>query len=169
MASTSPTYTEVLSEYTITSLGDDGRISTYALAPRKRGGRVKNLTLAVDDRAALIVRIAWSYADGGRLSFDQNYVGLGPFHLLSKARISARFTGYSVDGTLQLSNYQPNAYVPPSAPAEDRPHALSSVSRQPAQAFQGTISRNRIASGTHCHWQPAAIALQPSRNSPSRP
>jgi hypothetical protein len=114
MASMAPSYAEVISEYTITPLVDDGKTSTYALVPRKQGGRVKTLTVTVDDQAALIVRVVWGYTNGGTLSFDQTYVGVGAFRLLSKSNISARFPQYSVDGTLQLSNYQPNAQVPPS-------------------------------------------------------
>ena len=108
MTSMEPTYAEVISDYAVTSLVDDGNTSTYALAPRKRGARVESLTVTVDDRQALIVRAVWAYTGGGTLSFAQTYASVGAFRVLSLSHISARFPQYDVDGTLQLSNYQPN-------------------------------------------------------------
>jgi hypothetical protein len=115
MASSAPSYAEIISEYAITPLADDGRRSTYVLNPRKRDGRVNELTLTVDDRKALIVRAVWGYTNGSKLSIDETYIGVGAFRLPSRASISARFPQYSVDGTLELSNYEPNARIPASA------------------------------------------------------
>jgi hypothetical protein len=55
-----------------------------------------------------------NYTNGGTLSFAQAYENVGTYRLPSKATISARFPGYSVDGTLTFSKYQPNATVSPS-------------------------------------------------------
>lgn len=114
LASSTPTYDEAVAQYTITPLTDNGSVSTYSLVPKKTGGRVKSVTVTVDDQSALISHAEWSYTNGGTLSFDQTYATLGTFHLPSKASIAARFPGYNVDGTLTFSNYKPNAAVSPS-------------------------------------------------------
>jgi|SRR5271165_4288085 len=113
-----PTYGELKAGYTISPIADDGRSSTYLLVPSTPGRRVKDVTLSVDDRAALVVRAVWTYTNGGRLTFDQTYASVGGFQLPVSEIITARFPGYSVDGTLQLSNYRLNAPVPPSVFAE---------------------------------------------------
>jgi hypothetical protein len=114
MASTAPNYTEIISEYAVTPLADDGKKTTYSLRPRKGGGRVQELALTVDDRVALIVGAVWSYTNGSKLSFDETYESIGAFRLPLRAKISARFSHYSVDGTLELSDYKPNARIPAS-------------------------------------------------------
>jgi hypothetical protein len=114
LVSSTPTYDEAAEQYTITPLTDDGTVSMYSLVPKKTGGRVKNVTVTVDDSSALVKRAVWSYANGGSLTFNQTYMTLGAYRLPSKATISARFPGYSVDGTLTFSGYQPNATVSPS-------------------------------------------------------
>jgi hypothetical protein len=114
LVSSTPTYDEATAQYTITPLTDDGTVSTYSLVPKKTGGRVKNVTVTVDNGSALVQRAVWSYTNGGSLTFNQTYMSLGAFRLPSKATISARFPGYSVDGTLTFSGYQPNASVSPS-------------------------------------------------------
>jgi hypothetical protein len=114
LVSSTPTYDEAEEQYTITPLTNDGTVSTYSLVPKKTGGRVKNVTVTVDNSAALVQRAVWSYTNGGSLTFNQTYMTLGTYRLPSKATIAARFPGYSVDGTLTFSGYQPNATVSPS-------------------------------------------------------
>ncbi len=114
LAASTPTYDEAVARYTITPLTDDGTTSTYSLVPKDTGSRVKTVTLSVDDRAALINRAQWAYTNGGSLSFSPTYARVGSFNLPSKTAIAARFPGYSVDGALTFSNYQPNASVSPS-------------------------------------------------------
>jgi hypothetical protein len=113
LATTTPTYEQAVAKYTITPLTDNGTISKYTLVPKTQG-RVKSVTVSVDDASALIKRAEWRYTDGGTLSFDQTYATVGNFHVPSKANVSARFPDYSVDGTLTFTNYQPNAPVSPS-------------------------------------------------------
>jgi hypothetical protein len=48
------------------------------------------------------------------LQLDQIYTKVGTFQLPSAANISARFPGYSVNGTLTFGGYQLNAAVSPS-------------------------------------------------------
>jgi hypothetical protein len=109
-----PTYEQAMAEYVITPLSDSGQVSTYSLIPKSSGGRVKSLTITVNDQSALITHAQWLYNNGGKLSFDPAYIHIGAFWLPSDVNISARFPGYSVDGSLSFSNYAPNAPVSPS-------------------------------------------------------
>jgi hypothetical protein len=122
LASTTPTYEQATQQYTITPMTDNGTISTYMLVPKNTGSRVKNVTVAIDDRSALFTQAKWNYTNGGTLTFGQAYENIGTYRLPSKAQISARFPGYSVDGTLTFANYQPNATVSPSVFASPQPH-----------------------------------------------
>jgi hypothetical protein len=118
LTSTTPTYDQARAEYTITPVGDDGTLATYSLVPSKPGRRVKKLVLSIDDHSALVVRAAWSYTDGSTLSVARKFAAVGAFQLAVEETISARFTGYSVDGTLRLSDYRLNAPIPASVFAE---------------------------------------------------
>lgn len=114
LASTTPTYEQAMQQYAITPMTDNGALSTYSLVPKKTGGRVKNVVVTIDDRSALLNSARWNYTNGGQLTFSQTYANVGNYRLPAKATISARFPGYSVDGTLTFGNYQPNATVAPS-------------------------------------------------------
>jgi hypothetical protein len=114
LAASTPTYDEAMAQYTITPGTDNGTLSSYTFVPKKQGSRVKSVTLTVNDASALISRAQWAYTNGGSMSFDETYTNVGTFHLPAKADISARFPGYSVDGTLAFTNYNPNAPVSPS-------------------------------------------------------
>jgi len=118
LTESTPSFAEASAEYAITPLADDGKASTYRLVPSQPGRRVKSLTLTVDNGTGLITRAVWVYTNDGRLTFDQTYGSVGTFRLPSQENISARFPGYSVDGVLRLSNYRPNAPVPPAIFAE---------------------------------------------------
>ena len=121
LASQTPSYEQLVAQYTITPLADNGTISTYSAVPKKPGGRVKSITLTVTDATALVARAQWAYSNGGTLSFDQTYMNVGQYRLPAKANIAARFPGYSVNGTLTFANYQPNATVSPSVFASPNP------------------------------------------------
>jgi hypothetical protein len=114
LATSTPTYDEAIGQYTITPGIDNGTISTYTFVPKKQGSRVKSITLTVNDASALVSRAQWAYTNGGSMSFDQTYLNAGTFRLPAKANISARFPGYTVDGTLTFTNYHPNAPVSPA-------------------------------------------------------
>jgi hypothetical protein len=114
LMSSTPTYDEVVAQYTVTPLTDNGTVSTFSAVPKKQGSRVKSVTVSVNDSSALISYVEWLYTNGGKLDFTQAYSNVGQFRLPSKTDIAARFPGYSVDGTLTYSNYQPNASVSPS-------------------------------------------------------
>ncbi|HEX4013999.1 MAG TPA: hypothetical protein VHX17_08945 [Candidatus Cybelea sp.] len=121
LATQTPSYEQATAQYTIAPLTDNGTVSTYSAVPKKAGGRVKSITLTITDATALIARAQWTYTNGGTLDFDQTYTTIGQYRLPAKADISARFPGYSVDGTLTFSNYQPNATVSPSVFASPNP------------------------------------------------
>jgi len=121
LASTTPTYEQATQQYTVTPLTDNATVSTYSLVPKKSGSRVKSVTVTIDDQSALLDKAQWSYTNGGSLTFAQSYANVGNYRLPSKATISARFPGYSVDGTLTFANYQPNATVSPSVFASPPP------------------------------------------------
>jgi hypothetical protein len=114
LMASAPTYEEAVAEYTITPLTDNGTVSSYSAVPKKQGSRVKSVTVTVKDSSALVSHVEWFYTNGGKLDFAQTYTNVGEFHLPSKTDIGARFPGYSVDGTLTFSDYQPNASVSPS-------------------------------------------------------
>lgn len=114
LVTTTPTYEEAMQQYTITPLTDNGKLSTYSMVPKKSGGRVKELLLTVSDRMALMRTSQWNYTNGATLIFSQTYMKVGDYQLPRKADINAHFPGYSVQGTLTFSNYQPNATVAPS-------------------------------------------------------
>jgi hypothetical protein len=121
LASTTPTYEQAMVEYAITPQTDNGTVSAYLLVPKKAGGRVKSISVTIADQTALLSTAHWAYTNGGSLTFGQTYLNVGNFRLPAKATISARFPGYSVDGTLTFSNYQPNATVSPSVFASPQP------------------------------------------------
>jgi hypothetical protein len=121
LASSVPTFGELQSEYTVTPLNDTGALSYYSLVPKKTGSRVKTVELRVDDTTGLIQHVGWSYTNGGSLQLDQVYTTVGTFRLPVTTNISARFPGYSVNGTISFSNYRPNAPVSPSVFASPSP------------------------------------------------
>lgn len=114
LVSTTPTYEQATQEYAITPMTDDGTASKYSLVPKKTGSRVKNVVVTINDQSALVSTATWNYTNGGTLTWGQAYETVGTYKLPAKATISAHFPGYSVDGTVTFSNYQPNATVSPS-------------------------------------------------------
>lgn len=113
LASSMPSYEELVTDYTVTPLDDAGTVSNYALVPKDAGSRIKSVTVTVDDAQAIVLHCEWLYKNGGRLDLTQTYVTVGVFQLPQKADIAARFPGYSVDGVLEITNYNPNAPVSP--------------------------------------------------------
>ena len=118
---TSPSYEELSASYAITPLQDDGTTSAFMLVAKKSGSRVANIQVKVDDASQLATQVIWNYANGGSLRANQKYTSLGSYHVLETEDIAARFPDYSVDGTLQFSNYQLNAAVDPSIFAAPSP------------------------------------------------
>ncbi len=121
LVSSTPSYDDAMTQYTITPQGDDGTSSSYLLVPKKSGSRVKSLAVRVDDQNALIERAQWAYTNGGTLRFDETYTTVAAFHVPAAANIEARFPQYSVDGTITFADYVPNAPVSPSVFASPTP------------------------------------------------
>ena len=65
LVTSTPSYDEAMTQYTIAPQSDDGTNSSYLLVPKKSGSRVKSLTVRVDDQSALIDRAQWAYTNGG--------------------------------------------------------------------------------------------------------
>ncbi|MBV9334229.1 MAG: hypothetical protein JO146_09490 [Candidatus Eremiobacteraeota bacterium] len=114
LVSTTPTYEQATQQYDITPMTDDGTVSKYSLVPKKTGSRVKSVVVTINDQSALVSTAQWNYTNGGSLTWAQTYETVGTYRLPAQATIGARFPGYSVDGTVTFSNYQPNATVSPS-------------------------------------------------------
>jgi hypothetical protein len=108
-------YSQLAAANSIVLETDDGNVSTYKLTPLV-AGRVRALTLVVDDRSALIRRVEWLYEDASRLTVDPTYSAIGGFRLATDERIIARFPAYAADGELHLDKYQLNVRVDPWLP-----------------------------------------------------
>lgn len=121
LVTSTPSYDDAMTQYTITPQADDGSQSSYLLVPKKSGSRVKSLTVLVDDQSVLIDRAQWTYTNGGTLRFDETYTTAATFHVPAAANIAARFPGYSVDGTITFANYVPNAPVSPAVFVSPKP------------------------------------------------
>jgi hypothetical protein len=107
-----PTYAEASASYVIEPLANDGRASTYELVPKKTGSRVTSLVVTVGGDTGLIKSAVWKYANGGQLTFTQQYQTIGAYRLPSTINVEARFPGYTIDGVIQLTGYQTNVDVP---------------------------------------------------------
>jgi hypothetical protein len=113
LETTVPSYAQATADYVIAPGSDDGKTSTFTLTP-KVAGRVTGLMVAVDDTARLIMRATWTYQDGSTLTVEEHYAPGGSFRLQSSIDVSARFHGYSVDGTIRLTGYRTNVDIPQS-------------------------------------------------------
>lgn len=121
LMSSTPSYDDAVTQYTITPQGDDGSESSYLMVPKNSGSRVKSVTVRVADQSAVIDRAQWAYNNGGTLTFEETYNAVGTYQLPATANIAARFPGYSVDGTITFANYVPNAPVSASVFASPKP------------------------------------------------
>ncbi len=121
LATSTPSFSELAKEYTVTALADTGSVSSYDMTPKKTGSRVKNIDVTVDDAAAHIQHVQWNYTNGGTLQLTEYYTQVGTYQLPAKSDIQARFPGYSVDGTLSFNDYKPNAPVSPDVFASPKP------------------------------------------------
>ena len=111
MAASAPTFEEVLQEYAVTPLSDNGTESRYVLVPKNPESRIMSLEVTVNDVLALVTHAQWLYINGGELQFDQSYTRAGRFELPLSDTVVAHFPGYNVDATLSFTDYKPNATV----------------------------------------------------------
>jgi outer membrane lipoprotein-sorting protein len=96
--------------YEVAVLGDDGTSSTFRLVPKKNG-RVDHLDVRVDDATATIRGYAWTYKDGGSVSFDQSFTSIGGNYLPDKQTGHVDLPSYKADVTSTFSNYKLNVAV----------------------------------------------------------
>jgi outer membrane lipoprotein-sorting protein len=99
-----------LSLYDVANLGDAGGVTTYRLVPKKNG-RVDHLDVRVDDATATIVAYAWTYKDGGSVSFDQTYRAVNGDYLVEKQIGRVNLPSYKADVTSNFSNYKLNVAI----------------------------------------------------------
>jgi hypothetical protein len=112
LGTTSPTLDQAIALYTIALNSDDGVHAVYSFVPRDAGSRVSSLTATINDCDKLITQVAWKYRTGGTLSIQETYATVGGYHLPTTIQIVARFPGYSVDGTVLLTDYREIAPAP---------------------------------------------------------
>ncbi len=105
MRTTLPSKDEMLRDYTLLSTGDDGAVSRFVFSPKAPNGRVQSVSIAVTDATRLIHDARWKYANGSSLVITPQFENVRGYHLALREDIAARFPGYSVDATLNLSNY----------------------------------------------------------------
>ena len=105
MRMTLPSKDEVFREYTLTSTNDDGTASQFVFAPKAANSRVKSVTVSVLDGTRLIHDVRWAYTNGSSLVLAPAFQKVSDYNLAPHEDIAARFPGYSVDATLNLTNY----------------------------------------------------------------
>jgi hypothetical protein len=96
--------------YEVAVLGDDGTNTTFRLVPKKNG-RVDHLDVKVDDATATIRGYAWTYKDGGSVSFDQSFTSIGGNYLPDKQTGHVDLPSYKADVTSAFTNYKLNVAV----------------------------------------------------------
>ena len=99
-----------LTLYEIGVLGSDSGATTFRLIPKKNG-RVDHLDVRIDDASATIKAYAWSYKDGGTVSFDQSYTSVGGAFLIDKQIGHVEFPSYKADVTSIFKNYKLNVAI----------------------------------------------------------
>jgi hypothetical protein len=117
LGTTSPTLDEAAALYTIAFVSDDGTHTVYSFVPKDTGSRVASLTATIDDCDKLITQVLWKYHTGATLSMQETYATFGGYRLPANIEIVAHFPGYSVSGTVVLSDYRELA----ATPAADEP------------------------------------------------
>lgn len=106
MRMTLPSKDEVFQEYTLGSTNDDGSTTRFVLAPKKQDSRVQSVAVSVNDATRLIHDVRWAYTNGSSLVITPVFDKVSDYNLASHEDIAARFPGYSVDATLNLSSYK---------------------------------------------------------------
>ena len=81
LATSTPSFSKLNNDYTVTALGGTGTISNYSLVPKNTGSRVKSIGVTVGDASALIQHMQWNYTNGGALQLTDYYAEVGTFQL----------------------------------------------------------------------------------------
>jgi hypothetical protein len=93
--------------YSVSSLGSEGGMTTFRLVPLKHG-RVLHLDVRVDEATATIRAYAWTYEDGGDISFQQSFATQSGFQLPSGQTGRVNLPAYKADVTSTIGEYQLN-------------------------------------------------------------
>jgi len=96
--------------YTVTPLSDVAGVTTFRLIPRKNG-RVEHLDVKVDDANGTIVAYAWTYKDGGFVTFDQTFKSIDGNFLPDKLNGRVDLPSYKANVTSAVSNYKLNVAI----------------------------------------------------------
>ena len=99
-----------LAVYDVGVLGSVDGATTFRLVPKKNG-RVEHLDVRIDETNATIKAYAWSYKDGGTVSFDQSYTSIGGAFLIDKQTGHVEFPSYKADVTSNFKNYKLNVAI----------------------------------------------------------
>ena len=99
-----------LALYDVGVLGSEEGATIYRLVPKKNG-RVDHLDVHVDEASATIKAYAWSYKDGGTVSFDQSYTSIRGAFLVEKQIGHVEFPSYKADVTSNFKNYRLNVAI----------------------------------------------------------
>ncbi len=96
--------------YDVGVLGSADGVTTFRLVPKKNG-RVEHLDVRIDETNATIKAYAWSYKDGGTVSFDQSYTSVSGAFLIDKQTGHVEFPSYKADVTSNFKNYRLNVAI----------------------------------------------------------
>ena len=96
--------------YGIAALGDESGATTFRLVPKKNG-RVEHLDVKVDDATATIKSYAWTYKEGGYVTFDQTYKAVDGNYLVDKQTGHVELPSYRADVSSAFSHYQLNVAI----------------------------------------------------------
>jgi outer membrane lipoprotein-sorting protein len=80
--------------YVVSKVGDDGAHTTYKLVPRANGN-VGHIDAVVDDKAATVSSMRWSYINGGTAEMSSTY-----------SLVQGQLMVISQTGTVEEPNYQ---------------------------------------------------------------
>lgn len=109
--------TRWLALYDVGVVGDANGSTTFRLVPKKNG-RVDHLDVRVDDTSATIASYAWTYKDGGTVSFDQQFTNLSGAYLVEKQTGHVELPAYKADVTSNFKNYKLNVAIDDTVFAE---------------------------------------------------
>lgn len=106
-----------LALYGVGVVGSEDGATVFRLVPKKTG-RVDHLDVRVDEANATIKSYAWTYKDGGLVTFDQSYTSVGGAYLVEKQVGHVDFPSYKADVTSNFKNYKLNVAINDSVFAE---------------------------------------------------
>ncbi len=96
--------------YAVGVVGSDPGSTMFRLVPKK-DGRVEHLDVRVDESSATIKSYAWTYKDGGSVTFDQSYTSVNGAYLVEKQVGHVAFPSYKADVTSNFKNYKLNVAI----------------------------------------------------------